>query len=81
VDAAQASDGSKDTYGLGWGISDENGFRTVGHSGGQQGTSTDFLIAPDHRVGVVVLTNMDNINPNELSVEILKVLIGKNRAK
>jgi serine beta-lactamase-like protein LACTB len=75
------SDGSKDTYGLGWGISDENGFRTVGHSGGQQGTSTDFLIAPDHRVGVVVLTNMDNINPNELSVEILKVLIGKNRAK
>jgi serine beta-lactamase-like protein LACTB, mitochondrial len=72
------SDGSKDSYGLGWGVSDENGFRTVGHSGGQQGTSTDFMIAPDQRAGVVVLTNMDNINPNELSVEILKILVGQN---
>jgi serine beta-lactamase-like protein LACTB, mitochondrial len=72
------SDGSKDSYGLGWGVSNENGFRTVGHSGGQQGTSTDFMIAPNQRAGVVVLTNMDNINPNELSVEILKILVGQN---
>lgn len=72
------SDGSKDTYGLGWGVTDEYGFRMVGHSGGQQGTSTDFMIAPDQRAGVVVLTNMDNINPNELSAEILKILVGKN---
>jgi serine beta-lactamase-like protein LACTB, mitochondrial len=72
------SDGSKDTYGLGWGVTDEYGFRMVGHSGGQQGTSTDFMIAPDQRAGVVVLTNMDNINPNELSAEILNILVGKN---
>ena len=70
------SDGSKDTYGLGFGIGDENGIRTVGHSGGQQGTSTDFLIAPEKRAGVVVLTNMDSLNPNELAMEILKILVG-----
>ena len=70
------SDGSKDTYGLGWGVGDEDGLKVVGHSGGQQGTSTDFLIAPDKRAGVVVLTNMEEINPNELAVEILKVLVG-----
>jgi hypothetical protein len=43
------SDGSKDTYGLGWGVPDEDGLKVAGHSGGQQGTSTDFLIAPDKR--------------------------------
>ena len=71
------SDGSKDTYGLGWGVKDEDGLRVVGHSGGQQGTSTDFLIAPDKRAGVVVLTNMEEINPNELAAEILKIVVGE----
>lgn len=70
------SDGSKDSYGLGWGVSDDHGFHMVGHGGGQQGTSTDFLIAPDQSAGVVVLTNMDGLNPNQLSVEMLKILIG-----
>jgi len=69
------SDGSKDTYGLGWRVGNEDGNVTVGHSGGQQGTSTDFLIAPSQRAGVVVLTNMQSLNPNELAVEILKILV------
>jgi CubicO group peptidase (beta-lactamase class C family) len=70
------SDGSKDTYGLGWGASDETGFAAVGHSGGQQGTSTAFFIAPAQRTGVVVLTNMEDIGATDLAVEILKVLAG-----
>jgi len=70
------SDGSKDTYGLGWGSSDEIGFAAVGHSGGQQGTSTAFFIAPAQRTGVVVLTNMEDIGATNLAVEILKVLVG-----
>jgi hypothetical protein len=32
---------------------DNVGVHTVGHDGGQQGTSTDFLIVPDRGVGVV----------------------------
>jgi len=62
-------------YGLGWGTFSEGGVRYVGHSGGQQGCSTDFLIAPEKRVGVVVLTNMDGLDPNVLSKEILKILL------
>jgi serine beta-lactamase-like protein LACTB, mitochondrial len=70
------SDGSKDSYGLGWGVSDQVGVMAVGHNGGQQGTSTAFLIAPAQRDGVVVLTNMEGTNPSDLAVEILKVLVG-----
>jgi len=70
------SDGSKDSYGLGWGAGDEDGIVAVGHSGGQQGTSTQFLIAPGPRAGVVVLANMENADPEKLAWEILKVLVG-----
>ncbi len=69
------SDGSKDGYGLGWGAGDENGIAVVSHTGGQQGTSTAFLIAPSQQDGVVVLTNMEDVPARDLAVEILKVLV------
>jgi serine beta-lactamase-like protein LACTB len=68
------SDGSKDTYGLGWDAGEDEGVATFGHTGGQQGTSTAFLVAPTQRAGVVVLTNMGG-SADDLAVEILKVLV------
>src|ERR1035438_8325076 len=70
------SDGSKDGYGLGWGSGNEGGIASVGHNGGQQGTSTAFTIAPAQRAGVVVLTNMENADPEKLAWELVKVLAG-----
>lgn len=70
------SEGKPNGYASGWGTFTEDGVLYVGHSGGQQGCSTDFLIAPERGTGVVVLTNMENIPANELSKEILKILLG-----
>ena len=75
------SDGSKDDYGLGWGASDEDGIAVLGHTGGQQGTSTAFVIAPAQKDGVVVLTNMEGVDARALAVEILKVLVGATRGQ
>ncbi len=75
------SDGSKDEYALGWGNSDENGIASVGHNGGQQGTSTSFYIAPAQRAGVVVLANMEDVDVNALAQDILKVLVGGSATK
>lgn len=75
--ALKPSDGSKDMYGLGWGVGEEDGLKVVGHSGGQQGTSTDIVIAPEKRAGVVVLANMEDVDASALSVEILKILVGE----
>ena len=69
-------DGSKDEYGLGWGNGSEGDLATVGHTGGQQGTSTAFLLAPQQRDGVVVLANMEGVGARDLAVEILKVVVG-----
>ena len=76
------SDGSKDGYALGWGTGTEGVASTVGHTGGQQGTSTAFVIAPVQRVGVVVLANMEDADAHELAIQILRVLLGgANSAK
>jgi CubicO group peptidase (beta-lactamase class C family) len=71
------SDGSKDDYGLGWGARSEDGAVAVGHTGGQQGTSTAFLVAPGQRAGVVVLTNMEGVPADDLAREVLKIIVGK----
>ncbi|MGA8868179.1 MAG: serine hydrolase domain-containing protein, partial [Candidatus Sulfotelmatobacter sp.] len=71
----QPSDGSKDRYGLGWGWGDDEAIRSIGHTGGQQGTSTAFAIAPEQRAGVVVLTNMEDQPAGDLAHEILKIIV------
>ncbi len=69
------SEGKPNGYALGWGTFVDKGIRYVSHSGGQQGTSTHFLIAPERRAGVVVLTNMEDVPAGDLSKEILSVLL------
>jgi CubicO group peptidase (beta-lactamase class C family) len=72
---AQPTEGKPSHYALGWFIADKFGVHTAGHSGGQQGTDTDFVIAPERNVGVVVLANMDNVNTGALADSILKITL------
>ena len=69
------SDGSEDTYGMGLGVGKVDGFTTVSHSGGQQGTSTMILMVPAKKLGVVVLANMDGVGAGELAKEIAGLLL------
>jgi CubicO group peptidase (beta-lactamase class C family) len=70
------TNGSADAYALGWAWreSKPGEAAAIGHSGGQQGTSTAFLIAPEPRAAVVVLTNLEAQNATELAREILDIL-------
>ena len=63
-------------YGLGWGFGSTEGVKDIGHGGSQQGTSTEILIAPDARAGVVVLTNSDSANAPGLATEVLRIVLG-----
>ena len=75
------SDGQPNGYALGWGTLTEDGVRYVGHDGGQQGPSTNFYIAPEQRAGVVVLANMDDVPVNDLSKQILKIVLQSTEKK
>jgi CubicO group peptidase (beta-lactamase class C family) len=71
----QPTEGKPSRYALGWFIADKFGVHTAGHSGGQQGTDTDFVIVPDRSLGVVVLANMDNVNTSALADSLLKITL------
>jgi CubicO group peptidase (beta-lactamase class C family) len=71
----RTADGKFTGYALGWGVTDKFGIHTVGHDGGQQGTSTSILIAPQKSAGVVVLTNMDNLDADRLAGDLLKIVL------
>ena len=69
------TEGKPNGYALGWAAFSEDGVSYVGHSGGQQGCSTNFLIAPEIGAGVVVLTNMEGIPAGDLAKEVMKILL------
>jgi serine beta-lactamase-like protein LACTB, mitochondrial len=69
------SDGSTDDYGLGWEIARQDGVLTVGHSGDQQGTNTQFLIAPIQGAGIVILINLEDADASALAATLLKILL------
>jgi serine beta-lactamase-like protein LACTB len=77
------SNGSPDRYALGWGWGERNEHEVagVGHTGGQQGTSTAFVVAPDQRAGVVVLTNLEDQDAGTLAREILNILSAASEKK
>jgi serine beta-lactamase-like protein LACTB, mitochondrial len=74
--AQRPSDGSKNGYGLGWGTGTTEGVADVGHSGGQQGTSTFIMIAPERQAGVVVLINSDNADASGLATQLFEIVLG-----
>jgi serine beta-lactamase-like protein LACTB len=71
----KTADGSQNDYALGWSTQKKYGLALVEHTGGQQGTSTSIILAPERRAGIVVLANMDNVDSAALSTEILKIVL------
>lgn len=71
----QPTEGKHNHYALGWFVTDRFGLHVVGHTGGQQGTDTAIVMAPERHEGVVVLANMDGVNTNSLAEEILKIVL------
>jgi CubicO group peptidase (beta-lactamase class C family) len=69
------TDGKDDPYALGWGTGKDLGVLDVGHGGGQQGTSTFFMIIPERRAGVVVLINLDEGHASDLATELMKIVL------
>jgi hypothetical protein len=51
-----------------------SGVQFVGHTGGQQGTSTGIALASEQRGSVVVLVNMDGVDAGGLADEIIKIV-------
>lgn len=47
-------------YGLGWRLSDEKGYKVVGHTGSLQGIVTQVTLIPEIKLGIIVFTNQQS---------------------
>ena len=48
------------SYGLGWNLSDVNGYLQASHTGGLAGIVTQVTILPELKLGIIVLTNQQS---------------------
>jgi serine beta-lactamase-like protein LACTB len=76
-----ASDDKASGYGLGFGMGNQHGWKTVSHAGGQKGTSTILYMIPEKQFGVVILTNLEDQGDvlREVSVKIADELLQEKR--
>jgi CubicO group peptidase (beta-lactamase class C family) len=71
---AALNDGSRVDYGMGWRIATDEGRDQVGHSGGQQGTSTMLLLYPKEGAAVAVMVNRDQAPAGTLANALARLL-------
>jgi serine beta-lactamase-like protein LACTB len=67
----KTTSGEQPNYALGWGLGKKYGLSLFAHTGGQQGTSTCILLAPERAAGIVVLANLEGADVAALSEKIL----------
>jgi CubicO group peptidase (beta-lactamase class C family) len=63
-------------YGLGWGLMDYRGRKIVSHGGGYDGMFSRVAMAPEEKLGVVILTNSMTSIPVALMYQILDAYLG-----
>jgi len=72
----QIKDGSKTSYGLGWGVGERSGIKLFSHSGGQAGTSTLLYVLPEKGLVIAAMCNLQGVSLGKMLDEIGKFLVG-----
>ena len=82
---AEMQRGTADTsggreYGIGWAVNpNDNGIKTVSHSGSMGGVRTRLTLVPAEKLVVVALCNGPSSLPHRISREILATMVAKYR--
>nr|WP_321233605.1 serine hydrolase [uncultured Psychroserpens sp.] len=77
VNGSKLNNGEDINYGYGWIKGDVNGSRTIEHSGGIFGYTTNGVFLPEDNVYVIGLTNCDCKNVGALVTNVAAMAIGK----
>lgn len=65
------------SYGLAWMIHDYRGIHLVSHGGAIDGFRANITLLPDQKIGIVVLSNLDQENmPEALRYSLIDILLG-----
>lgn len=69
------TNGEKANYARGLMVDDYKGFKTYSHSGYGFGGQAQLITVPDEAIGIIILTNLQSINPTPISYQILDILL------
>lgn len=69
------NDGEKIDYALGLSHSKYRGLKIVGHGGSDAGFRTAALRVPEHKLGVVVLSNLGSFNPTDVARRVAAIVL------
>ena len=65
------------TYGMAWSIQDYRGLHMVSHGGAINGFRSTISLLPDQKIGIVVLSNLDQENmPEALRYSLIDIMLG-----
>jgi CubicO group peptidase (beta-lactamase class C family) len=67
----------KGDYGLGVFVANKDGLKVIEHGGGIEGFNTNLMYAPDRRIAVVVLSNVNGGAPDTMGSQLFDVVLGK----
>jgi CubicO group peptidase (beta-lactamase class C family) len=67
----------KGDYGLGVFIANRDGVRVVSHGGGIEGFNTNLMYAPEKRIAVIVLSNVNGGAPDSMGNQLMDTVLGK----
>ncbi len=70
------TDGRQTQYGLGLAWSQVGGHRLVGHGGSHAGYKAYFLLDPQRRVGVALVSNREDTLASSLALQVMAALLG-----
>jgi hypothetical protein len=64
-------------YGYGLVINDQPEKRLIGHAGGINGFVSSLIYLPEQATTIVVLSNVESINPEQISMGLAAILLGE----
>ncbi len=71
----KTSDGKVTGYAYGWGVHEENGMRSVGHTGGQPGCSSVIWMLPSQGFAVAIMANTDEVKVQPVAKELAQAYL------
>ena len=64
------------SYGYGWVIGDQFNHHVVNHNGGIEGFVSSINRFPADKIVIILLSNQQDINPNEMSSQLARIVFG-----
>ena len=75
IHCEKLENGEKAKYARGVMVDMYKGFKTISHSGYGWGGQSQLITIPEKNIGIIIMTNLESINPTPISYQILDLFI------